>query len=676
MSAVERYASRLVWAGGVVLRSPADFRSSHEAWQWYELALPLCDHPDCTVRRSALLVGGRAAVWLQNHRTARELLKQLLITDPGPDSSPSRWFISAWLALSIRDPLPDFQAGEDGTSQAIVALQTLTPNVPLEVVEQTISLILRALPNPDVIEREVIRELLERPIRERHSWGGERWQQAAQIYRRIATRKWAPACSALTVYDNDRTWRKLLDFATVTPYSNGSGEDPELFAWVERMLAGTLETNASRENFTPVELDTADLPPWAEWLQLRMELAGQASGISLIRSSNHHSTGHPETTALQRPSPTVSPLAVLAVRYWRELSPELVGDAAWAARIESAANRIAGELADDDLRLWKNLASGNVAEFDSLARSFIARLAIPLGPQLAQVAVAEFELCERIREGRAALRTGDCSRAITLLQSAMDALREGPQFMVRTWKPACTYWLGIAQVPSAPDLAERLWNSLLGGVLTASAAAQLALLALRREDVSAAAELLASSSATLPATLYAKATLAAHRLRFAEATEFLDELEMTDVGKGPWRQAGRRLNAAICDRWGRGNAAERQYRLILADDPDDALTAGRLAHLLWHRFVNSSPSLGAPVLSEITDWLERARPIGWSAPLRQVCEVLQGGLSTTLDPVASPAASSWLMGIQALRELETGRQVEARRVLEMARRRLSETADV
>ena len=208
------------------------------------------------------------------------------------------------------------------------------------------------------------------------------------------------------------------------------------------------------------------------------------------------------------------------------------------------------------------------------------------------------------------------------------------------WEPVVLYWRGVAVLKNTGTNGEAILEGLVEGPKGPEARAQLALAALRRQDLASAARWLAGIEARFPAVLYAQGLLEMRRGNLDRACASLQSL-VTRFGPAtaPYGQAAERLLAAIAELQGNAAVAERLYRECLVTVPRDAVTSARLARLLLLReYSDAIPGIGADI-QEINALLRQgSQTVDWCSSY-QLLHRLLAGPTEQLDAVASELAA-------------------------------------
>lgn len=372
-------------------------------------------------------------------------------------------------------------------------------------------------------------------------------------------------------------------------------------------------------------------PPWAEWLMARLLWAADVP------------------VDIERP---LSILAAAGILLCQPCLPDSGEEHGSATAIEAAFREI------------RRSASGNEtpAHMETLARKILNSA----GALVRNITGVEQSLIACVREARCRLQRGEFSFAVDSLQREREALSSQPALVAWFWQPILSYWLGCGLAHTDGTRAERLWRTVTGP-LAAAAEIQRALAALARGDVADAAARLESGSKTTPAAIYASALVHAHRDEYWDAINALDALDDEATANGHWQRAARVLRASLCERWGRLRDAERQYRRILADEPDDAATATRLARLRLREYLTGTSHSEESLLNEVSGLLQSSRGNKRSHRMQRLVSLLCDDSSIEPSP-SSPLAKAIVQICTVLKDLEAGRRDRALDAVNEARR--------
>ena len=186
---------------------------------------------------------------------------------------------------------------------------------------------------------------------------------------------------------------------------------------------------------------------------------------------------------------------------------------------------------------------------------------------------------------RAALARGEARLAIAEFTKLRDALGNGSALSALAWSPSIAYWLGVAAAHAGDRAAARTTlREAVGTLKDAEARSQLALLAVQDGELGDAARWLEGAPDDVPGVLYARAVLLSRSGSPGPAFELLDAgAASVPPDAAPYGLAIRRLAAALCERGGAADEAEKRHRGLLAQAPGDATTSARLGRLLLRR---------------------------------------------------------------------------------------------
>ena len=96
-----------------------------------------------------------------------------------------------------------------------------------------------------------------------------------------------------------------------------------------------------------------------------------------------------------------------------------------------------------------------------------------------------------------------------------------PQLIERTWQPVLHYWYGVALSRRSPEDAEEVFRKLCSGPKASPARIQLALLAIKREDLPSAQRWISDASPCFPGALYVQGLLYQRQGKVSEARQTL-----------------------------------------------------------------------------------------------------------------------------------------------------------
>jgi len=202
-----------------------------------------------------------------------------------------------------------------------------------------------------------------------------------------------------------------------------------------------------------------------------------------------------------------------------------------------------------------------------------------LGPLCDSICEDEAVLELDFAAARFDLASGNADAAMAGFGRLEDALESAAPFTKAWWLPTLGYWRAVAMAHAGKlEESARLLEGLTDGFKVEDARAQLALLALRNNELGPAWRWLEGLRDDLPATAYSKALAYERQGLMGEAQALLNK---ADVFEGTaYALPASRLVAAIAERSGEWQEAEERHRGLLASHPGDSVSSARLGRLL------------------------------------------------------------------------------------------------
>ena len=235
------------------------------------------------------------------------------------------------------------------------------------------------------------------------------------------------------------------------------------------------------------------------------------------------------------------------------------------------------------------------------------------------VLIRELEIEIGYFDARRNLQVGNDAASQQQLDGLIAKLPLLPQLIERTWQPVLHYWYGVALSRRSPEDAEEVFRKLCSGPKASPARIQLALLAIKREDLPSAQRWISDASPCFPGALYEQGLLYQRQGKVSEARQTLSLIDARFNGDvSPYPLAAQRLLAALEERTGTLAEAERLHRETLETYSGDAVTASRLGRLLLRRECQGnllSITRGEPVGKQTAAGGELSRPVVSRVPV-------------------------------------------------------------
>ena len=204
-----------------------------------------------------------------------------------------------------------------------------------------------------------------------------------------------------------------------------------------------------------------------------------------------------------------------------------------------------------------------------------------LGELSDSVCATELSLEMKYANARRILASGNAQGAIESFESLRNDLININPITAAWWTPLTCYWLGVAQAHSEAKGATTSLEMLVNGPRGMSAKGQLALLALKQQNIEEALRWIEDVPLCVPSVRYAKAVILIRSHNPEGARQLLDSEEANRIlGETPYALAAKRLLAAVEERFGNKEESVRLNNDILEQHSGDVITTVRLGRNL------------------------------------------------------------------------------------------------
>jgi len=443
--------------------------------------------------------------------------------------------------------------------------------------------------------------------------------------------------------DGDAALAERLRRAAVDPWCRGI---PALSATV----AGLDFVLQPQARLTDVTHAIRRAPPWVHWLVARAALLhwnGETASFPAELSADIPAIAWQIEAAWSHYGQTLGPAPQAIIAAGACLD-------AWQAATPLDSGVVA-------LRKARN--GGAASDGTPIRRTSF--LGWALGNRVGEWALLDLGIEATYLSAGAALERGNLEAAVQRADRVLLAAERTPSMVGGFWLPQLRY--ARAALTARWDGAEA---SVTLAELTSSpkskdARAQLALLAIQRDDLAEAARRISDLAPTTQAVAYAQALLSARRGDAPGARRLLGPLVALEIpSRSPYPLAARRLLGAIDERAGDSAAAETQYREIVSTTPGDAISQARLARLLVRRAYSeaSQPEGAAQTAKEGIVVLDHAKAeIGWLEPYEAVYRLLTQSAQESKAVLASIEAAA--VDVHTPRSELARRQLAARNLV-------------
>ena len=287
-----------------------------------------------------------------------------------------------------------------------------------------------------------------------------------------------------------------------------------------------------------------------------------------------------------------------------------------------------------------------------LKRTAIAEAFSEIGKLYVDICQAEVDLEVDFANARRSIALGSPEGAVEMLGVLRDDCEEAGTLTKALWAPAIRYWMGVALAHTAEESAQGILEEQLGGLKDRDARTQLALIAIRKGDLDRASSVLEALPADSPAVVYARALLLDRRGDHDGALALLQADEtralLDDCPGSPYVPATKRLLAAVQERRGNLEEAEKLHRENLSTHPDDAITRARLSRLLICRDYSPAEPNAAGMTPRDAEGLDGPSPVDWCRDYALLYRVLAGAVGESVtssreltEKMRSAEAAAW-----------------------------------
>jgi len=595
-------------------RCPDSFQTKEEAQKWCKAICPDYLEFSLVMKADAILVAAREAEWFNNQKDMERYASEALKLAPGYQSA-CYWLARAKLYSQQSDPsdVVDLKNVPDSPEWFRLVCQiTLHKEPTFEHAEAVLPMLEGQYGHMDSMEKALTIALLERALTSDSSWPQERISECARLCHLTekAARQqfpWTQVSIAL--------WEILVEHKYVAAFKRLEKEDvlktpvALRLARVARILGGMPKrvhcktsdplATIERAMYHVFADDDADAFTLIERLaqarkdSLCVEFPLLGAAVDVLRSTLVVLFGGKgeEMTKCNLPnhaSPWMFWLCTRAALMQEcGFSPDT--HLAYLANTHPACAWVVE-------RWWTlyGLAGVKIPDVVAACKDKLnkARLDInikekwELGELCEKLLIDELEIERAYINGRRQLggSLGLAQDAARTFGALLKRINRMPPVSSCWWLPVITYWYGVSLARVDPQSAQTALQSLESGPKALEAKAQLALLAIRRNDLDTAEDYLTDLPVVFPAALYTQALLQARRGNIDKAYEMLSSYDVRFGSvDSPYSAASKRLMAGLMERQGNINEAERLYRDTLATYPGDIAASACLGRILLRK---------------------------------------------------------------------------------------------